>query len=246
MDKEQLLDYFREELNPLFEKSIAADLDEEIDKSINPNSLLPIEAQREKKRQELLKSLAIEEKQTAFLTGLETLERLYPTILDHDEQKRYEEEMAAARKKAAEIVDEEPTNDSVAKRCGITPYSLACMWRVANVTAQNDHLDDALAIYTTILSFDENLTGVATAYAECLQKANRFEEALAAYKKAASLDPDNPLPLIGLTRTCIHQNHADDARHALEALQGLLSRVGSSEEYDATVASLSGEIEQIS
>lgn len=247
MKDEQLLDYFNKELNPLFEKSIEEDIEREIDKELNPQLLLPLAVQREKKRKELLKLFGIEEKQKAFLKGLNALERLYPTVLDIDEQKRYVEDMEVARKKASDVMNTAQTSDdSVAKQCGITPYVLACMWRVANQTFRRNNLDDALAVYNTILCLDENLTGVLMDYGQCLLIANRFEEAISAFKRAASIEMDNPLPLIGLTRTYLNQNDSQEAQNTLHLLEELLNRTGRREEYEATISSLNGEVKQMS
>ncbi len=233
---ESLLTYFREELNPAFEKELAELIEKEIDKELIVNNLLPIEVQREKKRQELLKVYNLEARELLFLQGLEALKRLYPTVLDIDEQKRFLEDISEALRKAEEHTDPNtpPFNPS--------SFALAAMWRVANVTYQNENLEDALAIYNAILTIDENLSGVLTSYAQCLQIAGRLEESISAFKRAAALEENNPSPLIGLTRSYTLQGHTEEAKQTVETLKALLERTGKTEEYSAALSLLSADL----
>ncbi len=244
MNKQDLSNFIHEEINPILEELLRLRIDQKIEQEeFIPSDLLPIEAQKAKRREELLKMLNIEDKEKAFANGLEVFERLYPTVLDMDEQKRFEEEMSEVQKRIIATMATIPSSDdSIAKLYGISPFMLACMWRVANVAFTNNNLEEALAIYDTILNIDENLDAVWVTYADCLLNAGRIDEAIAAYNNAKSLNGENPKPLFGLIQSASMQNHEHEAFNNLDVLKELLTRTGKMEEYQEMLALLSDHI----
>ena len=57
---EVLLSYFQKELNPIFKEGLDKLIDERVAEDIIPNPLFTVEAQKEKKRQEMLKEYDFE------------------------------------------------------------------------------------------------------------------------------------------------------------------------------------------
>jgi tetratricopeptide (TPR) repeat protein len=237
---ENLLSYFRKELNPSFKKAIH----QALDRAEFPESgLLPHEVHKKKQKDEVLRLLQLEEKQKAFLEGVEALEKLYPTVLTSEEQKRFLTGVKEAQKRVAEAIKKVPAcKETIAELCGISPYVLACMWRVANVAFQKNNLADACLIYRMILNLNENLDGIWTSYGQCLQASKRLPEAVEAFDNAHLLNPDYPVALIGLAQCAIALKNASAARHAIDLLKQCLKRTGKTEEYRKVLAELKKEV----
>lgn len=230
--QQEALDFVREEMNPGLEAVIREMIDQRIEKEeFVATQFHSIEAQKEKRKAELLKEFNLEERQKAFMRGVTTFQTLYPTVLNVEEQKQFMEELELQQKK---VLSNEPFD--------ITPYMLACMWRVANVSFKNKHLEEALAIYETTITLNGRLEGVWTSYAQCLVASNRIDEAAKAFKTAVALDKEAPLPLIGLVECAISQNHKQEALDSLKIVTDLLNRSKQMGEYRDTIDLLNSKI----
>jgi arylsulfatase A-like enzyme/Tfp pilus assembly protein PilF len=92
----------------------------------------------------------------------------------------------------------------------------------AKALAQEDKLDAAIEAIQKVLEEDPNIMDAYLTLGNWLNKAERHEQAIEAYKKALALKPDDEVAMINLANAYRNRGKPADALAALEIFKGAL------------------------